>query len=107
LQDLAVPRQRAGAEIHENTRVLGLERQIQNVGSGWKVTTSRGSLHAGNVFGCHEWLYDSSHAVIAEEELSLSIIHYRDGGASEALAHELSPRNRMIYDSKHYLYYYA
>ena len=24
----------------------------------------------------------------------------------EALAKELSPRNRMIYDSKHYLYYY-
>jgi glycine/D-amino acid oxidase-like deaminating enzyme len=24
----------------------------------------------------------------------------------EALAHELSPRNRMIYDSKHYLYYF-
>ena len=24
----------------------------------------------------------------------------------EALAHELSPRNRMIYDSKNYLYYY-
>jgi glycine/D-amino acid oxidase-like deaminating enzyme len=25
---------------------------------------------------------------------------------SDALAHELSPRNRMIYDSKNYLYYY-
>jgi glycine/D-amino acid oxidase-like deaminating enzyme len=40
---------KAGAEIYEQMRVTGLERGTQNGNSGWKVTTSRGTLLAHDV----------------------------------------------------------
>jgi len=97
---------RAGAEIHENTRVLGLERQIQNVGSGWKVTTSRGSLHAGNVLVATSGYTSQVTRSLQKKIVPIGSFIIVTEALSEALAHELSPRNRMIYDSKHYLYYY-
>jgi len=97
---------RAGAEIHENTRVVGLERQIQNVGSGWKVTTSRGSLHAGNVLVATSGYTSQVTRSLQKKIVPIGSFIIVTEALPEALAHELSPRNRMIYDSKHYLYYY-
>src|SRR6266436_1758491 len=46
---LACAAAKAGAQVHEKTRVLALERTAQNGNAGWKITTSRGSLHARDV----------------------------------------------------------
>ena len=97
---------KAGAEIFEHTRVEGLRRQSAQGESGWRITTSRGTLTAREVFvgtsgytskatpALHKKLIPIGSFIIATEILP------------EVLAHELSPRNRMIYDSKNYLYYY-
>jgi len=97
---------RAGAEIHQTTRVLGLERQTQNVGSGWKVTTSRGKLHAGNVLVATSGYTSGITRSLQKKIIPIGSFIIVTEALPEALARELSPHNRMIYDSKNYLYYY-
>jgi len=97
---------RAGAEIHQKTRVLGLERQTQNVGSGWKVTTSRGKLHAGNVLVATSGYTSGITRSLQKKIIPIGSFIIVTEALPEALARELSPHNRMIYDSKNYLYYY-
>src|ERR1039458_2182764 len=41
---------KAGAEVFERTRVEGLQRESSQGESGWKITTSRGTLWAREVF---------------------------------------------------------
>jgi glycine/D-amino acid oxidase-like deaminating enzyme len=103
---LGIAAARAGAEIHEKTAVTAVERAADRSAGGWKVSTSRGSLMAKQLLiatsgytsaiskGLQKKLIPIGSFIIATEQLS------------EATAREVSPRNRMIYDSKNYLYYY-
>ncbi len=75
---------KAGAAIHEKTRVLGLERDSRQGEKGWSIKTPRGTLK----------IIPIGSFIIVTEALP------------ETLARELSPRNRVIYDSKNFLYYY-
>lgn len=99
---LARAAQRAGATLHARARVRRLERRTD----GFLLETERGSLHARSVLvgtsgytgGATGWLQRRiipiGSFIIATEKLP------------EALARELSPRNRMIFDYKHYLNYF-
>lgn len=99
---LARAAQRAGATLHARARVSRIERQTD----GFLVETERGSLRARSVFvgtsgytgGVTRWLQRRiipiGSFIIATEKLP------------EALARELSPKNRMIFDYKHYLNYF-
>ncbi len=46
---LAYAAAKAGAAIHEKTRVLGLERDSRQGEKGWSIKTPRGTLHARDV----------------------------------------------------------
>ena len=103
---LAQAAQRAGAEVFENTRVEKIERESRQGTSGWRVTTSRGALWARDVFvGTSGYTGRATPALqkkiipIGSYIITTEVLH-------DAIARELSPRNRMIYDSKNYLYYY-
>jgi glycine/D-amino acid oxidase-like deaminating enzyme len=97
---------RAGACVYEQTRVEKIERESRQGTAGWKLTTSRGVTWAREVFvgtsgytgratpGLQKKIIPIGSYIIATEVLP------------DALAQELSPRNRMIYDSKNYIYYY-
>ena len=103
---LARAAMKTGAEIFEHTRVNGLERDARNGETGWKISTSRGQLWAHEVF-----VGTSGYTSGATPELQKKIIPIGSFIITteilpKALAHELSPRNRMIYDSKNYLYYF-
>ncbi len=99
---LAQAARRAGASLHEYTSVERLTR----AGTGWAVATSRGSLEASEVLlatsgytgpvarALHRKLLPIGSYVIATEPLD------------EALATELSPRARMMFDSWHFLHYF-
>ena len=103
---LARAAQKAGAAIFERARVEKLEPASQRGAKGWRVSTARGAVWARDVFvgtsgytgrvtpGLKKKIIPIGSYIIATEVLP------------EALAGELSPRNRMIYDSKNYLYYY-
>jgi glycine/D-amino acid oxidase-like deaminating enzyme len=97
---------KAGAEIFERTRVEGLKRESSQGELGWKVTTSRGALWAREVFVGTSGYTGKATPALRKKLIPIGSYIITTEPLSEALAHELSPRNRMIYDSKNYLYYY-
>jgi glycine/D-amino acid oxidase-like deaminating enzyme len=97
---------RAGAEIHEKTRALGLQRGTQNGNAGWEVTTSRGNLHAREVLIATGGYTSGITRSLQKKLIPIGSFIVVTAVLPEAVAHEVSPRNRMIYDSKNFLYYY-
>jgi glycine/D-amino acid oxidase-like deaminating enzyme len=97
---------KAGAEIFEHTRVEGLQRESSHGEASWKIATSRGPLFAREVFVATSGYTGKATPALQKRIIPIGSFIIATQPLSEALAHELSPRNRMIYDSKNYLYYY-
>jgi glycine/D-amino acid oxidase-like deaminating enzyme len=97
---------KAGAEVFERTRVEKIERESQNSEAGWKIVTSRGPLWAREVFVGTSGYTGCATPALRKKIIPIGSFIIATEVLPEKLAHELSPRNRMIYDSKNYLYYY-
>jgi glycine/D-amino acid oxidase-like deaminating enzyme len=97
---------KAGAEIFEHTRVESLQRQASHGESVWKIVTSRGPLWAREVFIATSGYTSKATPALQKRIIPIGSFIITTEILHEALARELSPRNRMIYDSKNYLYYY-
>jgi glycine/D-amino acid oxidase-like deaminating enzyme len=97
---------KAGAEIFERTRVEDLQREPSQGESGWKIVTSQGSLWAREVFVATSGYTGQATPALQKKLIPIGSFIITTQILPEALARELSPRNRMIYDSKNYLYYY-
>jgi glycine/D-amino acid oxidase-like deaminating enzyme len=97
---------KAGAQVFEHTRVESLQRESSQSGSGWKVTTPRGTLWAREVFVGTSGYTSAATPALQKKLIPIGSFIITTEILPEALARELSPRNRMIYDSKNYLYYY-
>ncbi len=97
---------KAGAAIFEGTRVEKIEREVRQGAQGWRVTTSRGALWARDVFAGTSGYTGAATPTLQKKIIPLGSYIITTEVLPEALARELSPRNRMIYDSKNYLYYY-
>jgi glycine/D-amino acid oxidase-like deaminating enzyme len=103
---LAKAAQRAGACLHDHTRVTNVQPQGSGGSRSFQVETSKGTLIAKEVI-----LASGAYTTGATPELRKKVIPIGSYIiATEPLpadlAREASPRNRMIYDSKHFLYYY-
>jgi glycine/D-amino acid oxidase-like deaminating enzyme len=96
----------AGACIFENARVKQIEPDTRDGTSGFRVVTSRGNLFAKDVFIATSGYTSDVTPALQKKIIPIGSFIIATERLHEALAHELSPRNRMIYDSKHYLYYY-
>ena len=103
---LARAAERAGAKIFENARVGRIEREAQSGKPGWRVTTSRGALSTHDVFVGTSGYTGSSTPSLRNKIIPIGSYIITTEVLPEGLAREVSPRNRMIYDSKNYLYYY-
>ena len=100
---LARAAERAGAAIFEHSHV----DQIQREGaSGWKVATARGTLRAKNVLVATSGYTSRVTPALQKKIIPIGSYIIVTEVLPEKLATELSPRDRMIYDSKNYLYYY-
>jgi glycine/D-amino acid oxidase-like deaminating enzyme len=97
---------KAGAEIFEHTRVEKIERGAREGESGWSISTSRGTLWAREVFVGTSGYTGAATPALQKKIIPIGSFIITTEVLSDALANELSPRNRMIYDSKNYLYYY-
>jgi glycine/D-amino acid oxidase-like deaminating enzyme len=97
---------KAGAEVFERARVETLQRESRQGESGWKVTTSRGTLWSREVFVGTSGYTGRATPALKKKLIPIGSFIITTQPLPEALARELSPRNRMIYDSKNYLYYY-
>jgi glycine/D-amino acid oxidase-like deaminating enzyme len=103
---LARATMQAGADIFEHTRVFNVQRESRQGESGWKISTSRGSLWAHEVFVGTSGYTGRATPALQKKLIPIGSFIITTEVLSEALARELSPHNRMIYDSKNYLYYY-
>src|SRR5579862_9066930 len=97
---------KAGADIFERTRVENIERESRRGETGWKISTSRGQLWAHEVFVGTSGYTGSATPALQKKIIPIGSFIITTEVLPKALAQELSPRNRMIYDSKNYLYYY-
>jgi glycine/D-amino acid oxidase-like deaminating enzyme len=100
---LARAAERSGAAIFEHAHV----DQIQREGaSGWKVATARGTLRAKNVIVATSGYTSRVTPALQKKIIPIGSYIIVTEILPEKLAAELSPRVRMIFDSKNYLYYY-
>jgi glycine/D-amino acid oxidase-like deaminating enzyme len=97
---------KAGAHIYENTRVQSIVRAAHNGEPGFWLTTSRGPLFARDVLIGTSGYTSNATPALQKKIIPIGSFIIATERLPETLARELSPRNRMIYDSKHYLYYY-
>ena len=103
---LARAAERAGAMIFERMRATKMESSSHNGKTGWTLTTSAGKIHACDVLVATSGYTSSVTPVLQKKIVPIGSYIIVTEVLPEALAAELSPRNRMIYDSKNYLYYY-
>ena len=103
---LARAAMKAGAEIFEHARVETIRRDSRQGEPGWKLATSRGPLWAREVFVGTSGYTGKATPALQKKLIPIGSFIITTEVLPEALARELSPRNRMIYDSKNFLYYY-
>ena len=99
---LARVAENAGAGLHARARVNRIKRK----GNRFVLETERGSIETESVF-----VGTSGHTGSVTRKLQKKIIPIGSfiiatEKFSDELAHELSPKNRMIFDYKHYLNYF-
>jgi glycine/D-amino acid oxidase-like deaminating enzyme len=95
---LARAAMQAGADIFEHARVEALQRESSAGESGWKIKTSRGTLWARYVFVATSGYTSRATPTLQRKIIPIGSFIIATEVLPEALAHELSPRNRMIYD---------
>ncbi len=100
---LARAADRAGAAIFEHARVEEIQREGAR---GWKIATPRGTLRAQDVLVATSGYTTRVTPALQKKIIPIGSYIIVTEVLPEKLAAELSPRNRMIYDSKNYLYYY-
>jgi glycine/D-amino acid oxidase-like deaminating enzyme len=94
---------RAGADIYENARALKINR---GSGGDFQIQTSRGDIAARNILIATSGYTSSTTPALQKKVIPIGSFIITTEPLPDSLACELSPRNRMIYDSKHYLHYY-
>jgi glycine/D-amino acid oxidase-like deaminating enzyme len=94
---------RAGASIYENARALQITRTS---GRDFQVKTNRGDLFARDVLIATSGYTSNATPNLQKKIIPIGSFIITTEPLPDSLARELSPRNRMIYDSKHYLHYY-
>jgi glycine/D-amino acid oxidase-like deaminating enzyme len=97
---------RAGASLHDHTRVLKIDAQTTNGARKFSLQSSRGTLTAREVLLATGAYTTSTTPALRKKIIPIGSYIIATEILPESLARELSPRNRMIYDSKHFLYYY-
>jgi len=97
---------RAGACIYEQAQVQSVSRTTRNGESGFAVQTARGTLFAGNLLIATSGYTSGVTRHLQRRIIPIGSFIIVTEPLPAALARELNPRNRMIYDSRHYLSYY-
>jgi glycine/D-amino acid oxidase-like deaminating enzyme len=103
---LAHAAQRAGACLFDRTRVTSVELEKNNGARKFRVRTSKGAITAREVILASGAYTTDATPALRKKIIPIGSYIIATEVLPDDLARELSPRNRMIYDSKHFLYYY-
>jgi glycine/D-amino acid oxidase-like deaminating enzyme len=96
----------AGAGVFENAGVKQISHTSDSSRPGFHLDSLRGRVFAKEVFIATSGYTSSATPALQKRIIPIGSFIIGTEPLSDALARELSPRNRMIFDSKHYLYYY-
>jgi glycine/D-amino acid oxidase-like deaminating enzyme len=99
---LARAAENAGASLHARARVTRLERR----GTRFVVETERGKLEAESVFVATAGYTGQVTKSLQKKVIPIGSFIIATEKLPDDLARELSPKNRMIFDYKHYLNYF-
>ncbi len=97
---------RSGAALHERTPVEGVEPETSQAAKGHRIRTSRGTLWARDVFVATSGYMSRVTPALQRKIIPIGSYIIITEPLPEDLARDVSPRNRMMYDSKNYLYYF-
>ncbi|MBV8053110.1 MAG: FAD-binding oxidoreductase [Acidobacteriaceae bacterium] len=103
---LASAAKRAGACLFDHTRVESAQRESSNGLQKFRVRTRRGSLIAKEVLLASGAYTTTASPALRKKIIPIGSYIIATEVLSDSLSRELSPKNRMIFDSKHFLYYY-
>ena len=103
---LAKAAQRAGASLFDHARVLRVSPQLIAGNRTFRVGTPRGNLTAKEVILASGAYTTGATPALRKKIIPIGSFIIATEVLDEDLARELSPRGRMIYDSRHFLYYY-
>jgi glycine/D-amino acid oxidase-like deaminating enzyme len=103
---LARAAQRAGASLYERARVTRVSPSLPGGKPGFQVETVRGQLFAKEVVLASGAYTTDATPSLRKKVIPIGSYIIATEPLPAELARQLSPRNRMIYDSKHFLYYY-
>lgn len=103
---LAAAAQRAGACLYEKARVTAVKRQSSGGNRRFRMETTRGTVAANEVIVATGAYTTAATPALEKKLIPIGSYIIATEKLPAELARELSPRNRMIYDSKHFLYYY-
>jgi glycine/D-amino acid oxidase-like deaminating enzyme len=103
---LAKAAQRHGGCLYDHTRVTNVSSQPNGASGSFRVETTRGTLSAKEVLLASGAYTTSATPSLRKKVIPIGSYIIATEILSDSLAAELGPRNRMIYDSKHFLYYY-
>jgi glycine/D-amino acid oxidase-like deaminating enzyme len=101
---LACAAERAGAMLFERAQVL--EITPASATQQARVATSRGSLRASEVFVATNGYTDHLVPYLHKRVVPVGSYVIATAPLSEQMIREISPRGRMFYDSKNFLYYW-
>ena len=99
---LARAAERAGATLHARARINRLERE----GSWFILRTERGIVYAENVLVGTSGYTGNVTKKLQKKIIPIGSFIIATERLSDELAKELNPKNRMIFDYKHYLNYF-
>ena len=103
---LATAANRHGAALFDHARVERVIRESSNGAAKFRLITSKGSLNARDVLLASGAYTTDIARTLRRKVIPIGSYIIATEVLSDALASELSPKNRMIYDSKHFLHYY-
>jgi len=103
---LAKAAQRAGASLYDHARVTGIKPLLAPGSRGFCLETSRGNVTAKEVILASGAYTTAATPSLRKKVIPIGSFIIATEPLAADLARQLSPRNRMIYDSKHFLYYY-
>jgi glycine/D-amino acid oxidase-like deaminating enzyme len=103
---LAKAAQRAGACLFDRARVTTIKPLFTNGTRAFRVASARGTIEAKEIILASGAYTTAATPALRKKIIPIGSYIIATEPLPETLARELSPRNRMIYDSKHFLYYY-
>jgi glycine/D-amino acid oxidase-like deaminating enzyme len=103
---LAGAAQKAGALLFDHARVMAIDRASRNGGPAFRLTSARGNVAARDIFVATSGYTGAVTPALRKKVVPIGSFIIVTDPLPDALACELSPRNRMIFDSKNFLYYY-